>query len=70
MWDYIIEAHRLDLHRQAETRRLARLARTERLPNLSDSLQSLRGLIVIRIESNEARPATGCQEMKPCVDAG
>jgi hypothetical protein len=73
MWDYIAEAHRLDLHRQAEGRRLARLARTERLFNLTETLQTVRGLVVNRLEANatkEAHPIAATQEMQPCVDAG
>jgi hypothetical protein len=61
------------LHRQAEARRLARLARAERPSYLSDSLQTLRHLVAARIESSattEAHPLTATQEMQPCVDAG
>ena len=73
MWDYTVEAHRLDLHQQAEARRLARLARAERPSHLSDSLQALRHLVAARLESGatkEAHPIANTQEMQPCVDAG
>lgn len=72
MWDYIAEAHRLDLHLEAEARRLARLARIERPSSFSGPLQALRRLVATRLGSRTTQaphPIANTQEMEPCVDA-
>jgi hypothetical protein len=73
MWDYIAEAHRLDLHHEAEAHRLVKLARIEHPSTLGGPLQALRRQIAIWREAR-TKPApqsmVSTQEIHPCADAG
>ena len=73
MWDYMVEAHRLDLHQQAEARRLARLARNGDPARFVISPFALRQRVKVWLQSRNhqsPKPLLSTQEMQPCVDAG
>ena len=72
MLNYIAEAHRLDLLRQAEEARLVRLARNEYPAQFVGSPSALRQRVTVWMQSRthqSPKPLT-TQEMQPCVDAG
>jgi hypothetical protein len=70
MWDYLAQAHRFDLRREADARRLARLASDRPAPFAR--LLALRSRIVAGIQPRTvpaSRPIRSTQELQPCVDA-
>lgn len=73
MFDYIAEAHRLDLFQQAEERRLARLARNEVPAQIAATSLALRQRVNGWLQSRthqSSEPMLSTQEMQPCADAG
>ena len=72
MWDYIAQTRQSEFRRDADARRLVRLARARRHLTPSETFQSMHTRISNWFQPRQQAttgPLISAQEMQPCVDA-